>query len=643
MAKLNRKLLRDIPWLKTKVKQYKVFDVETTDLLARVGKIFAFCIGHWNGKVDVYRLDHKSKRKNLNNWYILKDFIEDTSIAKIAHNYKMELSFMKRSEMLIDIKLPDETFWHDTMLMHGLLRNLVPKALDYLSWDLFGFTRELDRKVKKLGKLLGGYQYINKTLFTEYQIADGFRPMVLFRCALHRFLEDEKLMEDYINELDLIRVTEEMEHYGMKIDFDECDNLIEWCTNEFEKVVFESTEFIGETINLSSPPKLANLLYGRYNYPILKQTKNGNPSLDKDVLFDLKEMFPHDKIFDFIFRWRSYKSGITSIAKYKELADEDFILHPNIKTNHAKTGREASENPNLFNVAKKEALKNPYPVNARSCFVCRDERILYFVDYKGIEMCLIIAATQEPLMVKMWAEDGDPHSYAAELFFGDWFTNIDVCLNQFMPTNKNIFKAFKQECKMNPKAVQSIRKEYFKLCKKVLRGAAKNGQFALAYGASVKKISQTIQVPLKTLQPGFVRYCEEFPRIASFTKDRMDLIRKLGYVKTVFGRKLWVSLDKAHGAGNTDIQGTAAGIIKRAQTRVSRYLEHYWGNEIKIVLPIYDELVFSVPKKYEKYEKSFIKDIDFVMTDIEEIPIQLKTEWKKSYTSWTEAKEIKDE
>lgn len=640
MATYNKNLLLKVPWADTKVKATKTFDIETTGFNPRVDTIFAFCIGHWNGHVDVYRMDNSSKMENIRNWMILKRFIEDTSIRKVAHNYKFEWSFLKRSKMPVKIHIPEESVWDDTMLMSQMLRNLVPAALDYLSWELFGFPRTLDEQVKKLGNQLGNYSLINKELFTEYQVADGFRPMVLYRVFKKRFDNDPALFADYTNELELVRTTEKFENYGMKLDPDACNDLIDWLEDEFEAVIDESTKFFGETINLNSSIKLSNLLYDRLNYPVIKLTKKKNPSLDKDVLLELKERFPNDKVFDFIFRWRSYSSGRTNIKKYLQLADDNLIIHPNIKTNHAKTGREASENPNLQNVAKEAALKNPYPVNARKCFVARDGRILYFVDYSGIEMRLIIEATQEPLMLKMLREGDDPHSYAAELFFGEWFTNQDKCLHEFMPTNKPLFKAFKQACKKESGNIHNIRKEFFKKCKKILRGAAKNGQFALAYGAGVKKIAQTIQVPVEVLKVGFENYRNKFPNIASYSDLMMDSIRENGFVETPFGRKLYVSYDKGHAAGNTRIQGTAAQVIKRAQVRVDKYLDLYWGTNLRLLLPVHDELVLSASKRIEKHEEKYVSEISKIMCWNPEIKIDLDVEWKKSYTSWTEAEEF---
>ena len=47
------------------------------------------------------------------------------------------------------INLPIETTIHDTMIQSQLLRNLAPShTLDYLCWELGGWSRDEDKEVK---------------------------------------------------------------------------------------------------------------------------------------------------------------------------------------------------------------------------------------------------------------------------------------------------------------------------------------------------------------------------------------------------------------------------------------------------------------------------------------------------------------
>ena len=90
--------------------------------------------------------------------------------------------------------------------------------------------------------------------------------------------------------------------------------------------------------------------------------------------------------------------------------------------------------------------------------------------------------------------------------------------------------------------------------------------------------------------------------------------RDLGYVETVFGRRL--ALDYIHSrnasqragaeraAINAPMQGTAADIIKRAMVAVDAWLAGQGGRAM-MILQVHDELVFEV-------------DADFTTTLVEE-------------------------
>jgi DNA polymerase-1 len=604
----NRNYSFLIPSLYTVVKSYQVFDVETDGLNPYHGdKVFAFCIGDYDYNVKVYRLDHNDEMLNKKNRKILQDFFTNTSIAKIAHNFKFELMMLLEAE---GINVPEGTVWHDTMIMSQLLRNLAPShALAYLGWELFGYDKSLDKEVARLGKMYGNYQRIPISLMTEYQKADGIRPMLLFKLFYPELKSNGKLYNDYINEIELVKTTYRLESFGIEISHKNINEILVWLNKEFRQVQENTKEYLNEYINLNSDMKLRALLFDRMGFPILKHTKTRKASTDKDVLLELKATYPNEKIFDLTIKWRSYSTGITTIGKYKRLADHNNIIHPNIKTNHAKTGRESSENPNMQNVSKKSALKNPYPIPARKCFVARKGRVLYFVDYKGIEMRLIIGLSNETILLGLLEQDFDPHHYFTECLFGESYVN-NLKLNNY--------------------------NEY-----KILRDGCKNGHFALGYGAGLPQIAVTVNAPIDRIQGGYNLYREKCPNIVGFTSETAKLFRKQKFIMTPFGRSLKVPWSEAYQAANYLVQGTAAGVIKRAQVRIDRYLKTVWDDEIRLVLPIHDEVIISVPDYLDIYREGILNDISYIMTHIDEIEVPLGVSWKRTITSWDAAKDFK--
>jgi DNA polymerase-1 len=80
--------------------------------------------------------------------------------------------------------------------------------------------------------------------------------------------------------------------------------------------------------------------------------------------------------------------------------------------------------------------------------------------------------------------------------------------------------------------------------------------------------------------------------------------RELGYVETVFGRRLWLPELKSgapvrrqaaeRAAINAPMQGTAADLIKLAMISVQNFLEKEKLKAL-LIMQVHDELVFEVP------------------------------------------------
>jgi DNA polymerase I len=607
---IQKKYQHMYPALYTKVTSVAAFDVETTGLRAYHGdRIFAYCIGHHDGRVDVYRLDNADERKNRRSMTVLRRFFADTSIAKIAHNYKFELAMLRA----LGIDVPDDTVWHDTMIISQLLRNLAPShALDRVAFELFGYPRDNDRAVdaaKKSGRMMN----VDVDLMTRYQIDDGVRTMLLYRL----WCEDSKdmhpdtnpeLWHDYLNEIALIRATQRMEEYGLMVDDEGIDGLLVWLEDQYQQVQSDTFAYLGELINLKSDTKVRALLYQRMKFPVLRLSKRGKmPSVDKDTIFELKESYPDEQIFDLILRWRSYQTGLTYVNGYRKLADRNRIMHPGINTNQARTGRQSSSNPNLQNVSKEEAVKNPFAVPARRAFRARPKHAMYFADYSGIEMRLIADQTGEPEFMELIEQGGDPHGLALEVLC-HW---LDA-------------KALKRD---DPHGYR------------ILRGAVKNAQFAIAYGAGLLRVANTLKVSPEKMEAGYYGYCDRFPLVSGFTHAMIRQVESNGYVTTPFGRRLWIRLDKPYSASNYLIQGTGAQILKRGEIRVDDYFKNEWSYDVRCVLPIHDELVFEMPVDLLKYQDQILYNVSHLMTDMPEIEISLEVEVKKTKVDWASARD----
>jgi len=99
-------------------------------------------------------------------------------------------------------------------------------------------------------------------------------------------------------------------------------------------------------------------------------------------------------------------------------------------------------------------------------------------------------------------------------------------------------------------------------------------------------------------------YFERYPGVKRYMDATRQSARELGYVSTVFGRRLYLPDIGARNAAlrqyaersaiNAPMQGTAADIIKRAMLALDTWLGHE-GNGARLLLQVHDELVVEAP------------------------------------------------
>src|SRR5205085_11813967 len=101
------------------------------------------------------------------------------------------------------------------------------------------------------------------------------------------------------------------------------------------------------------------------------------------------------------------------------------------------------------------------------------------------------------------------------------------------------------------------------------------------------------------------RYFARYPGVARYMQTTREIARKQGYVKTVFGRRLWLPDINAGGgprrqaaeraAINAPMQGAAADPINLAMVAVQAWLDHE-RLTTRLILQVHDELVFEAPE-----------------------------------------------
>jgi DNA polymerase-1 len=139
----------------------------------------------------------------------------------------------------------------------------------------------------------------------------------------------------------------------------------------------------------------------------------------------------------------------------------------------------------------------------------------------------------------------------------------------------------------------------------MVRRKAKAINFGIIYGISAFGLAQQLGIPQGEAKQYIEAYFARYPEIRQYMEACRAMVRKQGWVSTLFGRKCFIqgAADKnpavrsfaERAAINAPIQGGAADIIKRAMIRLPAALaaENLAG---RMLLQVHDELVFEVPE-----------------------------------------------
>jgi DNA polymerase-1 len=128
--------------------------------------------------------------------------------------------------------------------------------------------------------------------------------------------------------------------------------------------------------------------------------------------------------------------------------------------------------------------------------------------------------------------------------------------------------------------------------------------FGLIYGMSAFGLARQLGIARGEAQNYIDLYFARYPGVKNYMDRTREQARELGYVETVFGRRLYLPDIRSSNASlrqyaersaiNAPMQGTAADIIKRAMIDVDNWLQNS-SLGARLTMQVHDELIFEVP------------------------------------------------
>ena len=409
----------------------------------------------------------------------IKPFLEDSRILKVLHNVKFD-----HEKFLFDKYSINMVNYVDTMiLMYVLNENEESYALKKLATKYgkhFGFPDPSDTYEELFGK--GGFENTPLNVAYIYACKDTHLTWSLYQWQLENLKKQPKLWHIAFDiEMPLIPVLLKMHYRGFNLDMEYAEKYLLELQEQINKMEEELAEYFPD-INLNSNQQLAEYLYGT-----LKLPDNHNGSVDKDALKELADEYEGVKILLEYRKLTKLKS--TYIEPLPQKVWDDGCLHGEINQMGTKTGRLASENPNLQNI----------PPEARKIFIAPEGKLYMSCDFSKMEIFIACELSGDPNLYDALHSGADVYSVIASKSYG---LPIEQCGDGT-----------------------------------VYRKHAKTALLGCMYGALPFTIAKQVGVSVEEGKEILDNFFNGNPVLTAQIHKCHDLVAAQGYVETLQGRK----------------------------------------------------------------------------------------------------------
>lgn len=525
---------------------------------------------------------------------MLKEVLEDSSISKIGYDFKQTYKFLWDNKIVLKGDI------YDIELMHYIINPERTHKEEFLIKGYLGIDLD-DIKVEK--------NEVEVDLFSYREEVDKDDEITALKLVLLKEVKEIILKElEKGNQLNLYKEIEEplievlanMEYTGVKIDTDNLNAYNTILTNQLAEIEERVKELSGgETINLSSPKQVGELLYGKLKLnPNVKKNSKGSYPTDEETLTEMLELHP---IVNYILEYRGIKKLISTYTEALPnlINRKTGKIHTTFNQSLTATGRLSSTNPNLQNIP----IRTERGREIRKAFIPSDSNgYIVSADYSQIELRLMAHLSGDPNLIDAFNRNMDIHTATAA----------------------KVFKVTEEE----------VTKEQ--------RSRAKVANFGIIYGISAFGLSQRLGMSRKDSKELIDEYFKSYPMVKDFMNNMIEMAKTQGYVITIYGRKRFlpdinsknaiVRSFNERNAINAPLQGSAADIIKVAMIRVYNRITSE-NLKSKMILQVHDELVFDVvPNELDAISKIVKEEMENVI----KLKIPLIAECDKG-KNWLEA------
>ncbi|MFM2588380.1 DNA polymerase I [Vibrio sp. TBV020] len=545
---------------KLKASEVFAFDTETDSLDYMVANLVGLSFATEEGIAAYVPVAHDyldAPQQLDRDWVLaqLKPILEDDAQAKVGQNLKYDASVLARYG--IEMK----GIKHDTMLASYVYNSVGGKhdmdslALRFLQHSCISFEQIAGKGKKQLT-----FNQIELDQASPYAAEDADVTLRLHNRLMSNIEQDDKLKSIYQEvEVPLVPVLSRIERTGVLVDDMKLATQSQEIAQRLDELEQQAYEIAEQEFNMNSPKQLQALLFEKMGLPVIKKTPSGTPSTNEEVLQELALDYPLPKL---ILEYRGLaklKSTYTDKLP-KMINPETGRVHTSYHQAVTATGRLSSTDPNLQNIP----IRNEEGRRIRQAFIAPHGYKIMAVDYSQIELRIMAHLSGDKALLDAFQQGKDIHAATAAEIMG---TTIDQVSSE-------------------------------------QRRRAKAVNFGLIYGMSAFGLAKQLGIPRGEAQDYMNKYFERYPGVMQYMEDTRSTASELGYVETIFGRRLHLPEIKSRNgmrrkaaeraAINAPMQGTAADIIKKAMLLVDEWIQAEGDGRVKLLMQVHDELVFEV-------------------------------------------------
>jgi DNA polymerase I len=495
----------------------------------------------------------------------LRPWLESAAHAKVGQNNKYDMHVLENAGIRV------RGYQHDTLLESYVLEAHKSHSLESLA------DRHLGRKGLSYEDLCGkgvnqiSFAQVEVSRAAEYSGEDSEMTLHVHQQLWPQVQADAGLRFVYEKiELPVSTILQRIERHGVLIDAQLLARQSHALGERLLALEQEAYHIAGQPFNLGSPKQIGDILFTKLGLPVKKKTATGAPSTDEEVLQELAADYPLPA------RLLEHRS----LSKLKGTYTDKLPLMVNshtgrVHTNYAQavavTGRLSSNDPNLQNIP----IRTPEGRRVREAFIAPPGHVLMSADYSQIELRIMAHISEDPALLRAFAEGVDVHKATASEVFG-------------VPVPD----------------VSSEQRRYAKVI-----------NFGLIYGMGAFGLASNLGIEQKAAKDYIDKYFARFAGVKRYMDETRISAKAKGYVETVFGRRLWLpEINSGNGprkagaerqAINAPMQGTAADLIKLAMIAVQDTLDRE-QRATRMVMQVHDELVLEVPADEEAWAREAV-------------------------------------